>query len=75
MKQRHKGPDRLYCISVLHMIGADRDQDFHTLTSAQVERLLNEADRVKYQRPTSANGSRARYFFERISRGANRKEA
>jgi hypothetical protein len=46
--------------------------DYHALTSAQVEALLEEARRVRYQRPRNANGSRARYFYSRVRRVADR---
>lgn len=44
--------------------------DFHTLSSAQVDALITEANRVKYRRPKNANGSRARYFHNRLQRKA-----
>lgn len=47
-------------------------RDFHTLTSDEVERLLAEADRVKYRKPRNANGSRARYFHAKLQREAER---
>lgn len=52
----------------LKSIGVQKDQDFHELTSAQVERLLEEARRVGYRRPKNANGSTARYFYARLQR-------
>jgi hypothetical protein len=42
--------------------------DFHTLSTAQVEALVEEARRVRYQRPRNANGSRARYFYSYVRR-------
>jgi hypothetical protein len=47
--------------------------DFFTLSSSDVEALLAEADLVKYRKPKTANGSRARYFYEYLARTA-RKE-
>mgnify|MGYP003651203181 CR=1 FL=1 len=47
--------------------------DFHTLHSEQVAQVLTEADSVKYRKPKNANGSRARYFYEYLTRTA-RKE-
>lgn len=43
-------------------------RDFHTLSSEEVERLLAEADSVKYRKPKNANGSRARYFHAKLQR-------
>jgi len=45
-------------------------QDFHTLRSEQVDALLAEADRMRYQKPANANGSRARYFHDKLQREA-----
>jgi hypothetical protein len=44
--------------------------DFHTLTSSQVERLLVEADRLKYRKRKNAPGSRGRMFWQYIQRRA-----
>ena len=49
--------------------------DFHALDSAAVDRLLIEADAVKYRKPRNANGSRARYFHAYLTRTASRKES
>jgi hypothetical protein len=43
-------------------------QDFHTLSHAQIDNLLAEADRVRYRKPKNANGSRARYFHAHLER-------
>lgn len=48
--------------------------DFYVLSIAQVERLLDEADRVRYRKPPHANGSRARYFHDLMQRRAARQE-
>lgn len=48
--------------------------DFHTLSSSQVDALLEEADRVKYRKPRNANGSRGRYFHDLLQRRARRTE-
>lgn len=72
MKARHKAALAFDARETLHMLNVTPGQDFHTLSSAQVELLLAEADRVRYQRPANANGSRARYFFERLQRHAQR---
>jgi len=47
--------------------------DFYTLSSAEVEKLLEQADREKYRKPKNANGSRARYFYAKLEREANRR--
>lgn len=45
--------------------------DFHTLTTAQVESLVEYADSYGYRKPRGANGSRARYFHAYLTRQAN----
>ena len=47
--------------------------DFHSLPSDQVAQVLREADAVKYRKPKTANGSRARYFYEYLARTARKK--
>lgn len=71
MRESHKEAYRLNARATLQMINANANQDFHTLSSAQIDALLIEADRVHYQKPVNANGSRARYFFARLQRQAN----
>lgn len=73
MKQRHTESVRLHAQAALNNIGIAVGQDFHTLNSAQVDALLAEADRVRYQKPANANGSRARYFHDRLQRHAQLK--
>lgn len=46
-------------------------RDFHT--SAQVDVILAEADRVHYRKPRNANGSRGRYFYQRLQRQAQKE--
>jgi hypothetical protein len=46
----------------------DLSKDFHELSTAEVEIVLDEADRCKYRKPNNANGSRARYFFAKLQR-------
>lgn len=48
--------------------GIDPTADFHTLTSAQVEKVLALAVEMKYRKPKNANGSRARMFFQAQAR-------
>jgi hypothetical protein len=53
----------------LNALGIDwRKDDFHALTSAQVDGIVDEARRVGYRKPRNANGSTARYFYEGIQR-------
>jgi hypothetical protein len=49
--------------------------NFFTLSDNDKEDLLREADAVKYRKPKSANGSRARYFYAYVLRAANKEEA
>ena len=44
--------------------------DFHTLSSAEVERILTAAKHWGYRAPKNATGSRARYFYAYLSRAA-----
>jgi len=46
----------------------DLTKDFYTLTSSDVGRVLDAAKEAKYRQPANANGSRGRYFFERLKR-------
>jgi hypothetical protein len=57
---------------ILHRCNVPIGADFHTLSSAQVEALLVEADRLKYRKPRHANGSRGRYFHDLLQRRAKR---
>ena len=46
----------------------DLTKDCYTRSHAEVCRVLEAADLVKYRKPKSANGSRGRYFFEYLKR-------
>jgi hypothetical protein len=70
MKQRHAEAERVNAQYVLKGCRIPLGADFHTLDREQVERLLEEADRTRYQRPRNANGSRARYFHDLMQRRA-----
>ena len=72
MKVRHQEAERTHARAALAAAGIAVGQDFHTLSGGQVDRLLEEADRVKYRRPTGANGSRGRYFHALLQRRAAR---
>lgn len=69
---RHRKAIALGARTVIQSINAHVDQDFFTLSTSQVEQLLEEADRVHYRQPKNANGSRARYFYAKLQREARR---
>lgn len=70
MKPCHVAAERLNARFTLQNLNISVGQDFFTLSSSQVDGLLREANRVKYQAPRNANGSRARYFHDRLQRRA-----
>jgi len=57
-------------LEILANINASVRQDFHTLSSTQVCKLLEVADIRKYRKPKHANGSRGRYFYALVQRRA-----
>lgn len=75
MKARHADSAGFHARETLRMCRVDIGADFHTLSTSQVESLLAEADRVKYRKPSNANGSRGRYFHDLLQRRARRKES
>jgi len=70
MKERHKGSVGLDARMILSALKIPTGADFHALKSSQVAALLKEADLAKYRKPKNANGSRARYFHDRLQRRA-----
>jgi len=68
MKERHKDAERVNARAVLASAEVALGQCFFTLYAWQVDALLVEADRVKYRKPRNANGSRGRYFHDRLQR-------
>jgi hypothetical protein len=70
MKQRHVEGARSNAREVLRGARIALGQDYHTLSSEQVDSILVEADRVKYRKPPNANGSRGRYFHDLLQRRA-----
>lgn len=74
MKPHHKAGARLNAIQTLKYLNISVGQDYHTLGSVQICGLLAEADRVHYQVPKDANGSRSRYFHDRLQRHARLKD-
>ncbi len=73
MKPKHIAATALNAQETLKALKIAVGQDFHTLGSSQVDGLLAEADRTRYQKPAHANGSRARYFHDRLQRAARRE--
>lgn len=72
MRERHKEAERINAQAILDACKIVRGQDFHTLSATQVERLLAEADLMRYRKPENANGSRARYFYALLQRRVRR---
>ena len=70
MKQQHKQGYRLNAIMILRALKIAVGQDFYTLRESQVDALHEAADEAKYQKPKNANGSRARYFHDKLQRHA-----
>ncbi len=70
MKERHQESYRFHARETLKMLNIAVGQDFHTLSSSQVERLLDTAIAARYQKPRNANGSLARYFHDKLQRQA-----
>ncbi len=70
MKPKHVSAERINAQATLSMLHITLGTDFHALPSAAIDRLLDEADRVRYQKPRNANGSRARYFHDMLQRRA-----
>lgn len=70
MRKRHVDGAAFDAREALRSAKVALGQNFHTLSSEQVEALLVEADRVKYRKPKNANGSRGRYFHDLLQRRA-----
>lgn len=75
MKPKHAAAAAFNARETLKACNISLGADFHRLSSSQVEALLAEADRVKYRKPRSANGSRGRYFHDLLQRRADLVEA
>lgn len=58
--------------NVLSLCHIERGQNFYTLSSSQVDDLLHHADLERYHKPKNANGSRGRYYHERLQRLAGK---
>lgn len=72
MTAQHQQAERTNARAVLAAAGVAVGQNFYTLDGAQIEALLEEADRVRYRNPKGANGSRGRYFHALLQRKAAR---
>ena len=48
--------------------GINFDQDFHALPSSKVSLIVDEAKATGYRKSKSAPGSRARMYFQYLSR-------
>lgn len=55
-------------LTVFNRHGISIREDFHTLTSSQVEIVLECAKQDGYKQPKNANGSRSRYYFAALQR-------
>jgi hypothetical protein len=73
VKPKHAASERLNAQETLKSLRIPLGADFHTLSRDTVEALLVEADRVRYQKPPRANGSRARYFHDLLQRRARQR--
>ena len=63
---------RYQALNILTRYAIPQD-DFHTLSSAQVDSVLAAADEYGYRKPRGANGSRGRYFHAFLLRVAKRE--
>lgn len=63
--------DSTTAYDILQKCGIPLNDDFHRLSSEQVDKLLTFADLHKYRKPHNANGSRGRYFHAYVNRKAN----
>ena len=59
-------------VGILTTCGLDWQSppDFHALDAGKVEAVIACADAVRYRRPANANGSRARMFYQYVTRTA-----
>ena len=70
MRAKHKEAWRVHAQQELKWCRIPLGEDFHCLTTAQKDALEQAADRVRYQRPRNANGSRLRYYHDLLQRRA-----
>jgi protein-tyrosine-phosphatase len=57
---------------ILTACGIDHVRDFHELSTSQVDKLLTFANKDQYRKPKHANGSRGRYYYQRLVRDIDR---
>jgi len=72
MAAKKKAPKLTSCEarSLLKSRGVKMGVDFYGLNMDAKREILAVADLAKYKLPKNANGSRARYFYERLERAA-----
>jgi len=73
MHERHRDAHRVNARAILASLNIGLGQNFHTLRASQVDGLIAAADFARYQKPRNANGSRGRYFHDRLQRLAKGK--
>lgn len=56
--------------AILDACGVPIGEDYHALSSRQVDALLAEARKRNYRKPATASGSTGRYFHARLVRAA-----
>jgi hypothetical protein len=61
-------------LNAFNTSGIKIDADFHTLTSTQVEIIVDLAKRAGYRKPKNANGSTGRSYFEALVRAKRRAD-
>lgn len=66
---------RFEALSILQGWHIPPGTNFYTLSSSQVSDVLEMANALKYRHPKNANGSKARYFYERVRRASERKDS
>ena len=54
--------------AIMNQFGIPAGEDFDTLRSTMVEKILEAANASNYRAPRNANGSRARYFYAYLNR-------
>lgn len=59
--------------AILERLGLPVAANFHSLPSSAVDRLISEADAMRYRKPRNAPGSRARMFHAYVTRTARRE--
>lgn len=68
MKARRTAEVKAHARTVLASFDIVLGRDFHTLSASDVDALLAVAAAEGYRKPRNANGSRGRYFHDRLQR-------